>query len=130
VSFEITETPTDIYVCHCSICRRYTGAANIPVVVVKKENFRWLSGADKIASWHKPGHDWSACFCQTCGSPLPAENSDTSMYVPAGLFVDQQLSLKVAHHIWVKSKARWEVIGDEGVQHPEAYGSANKDYLV
>ncbi len=29
-------------------------------------------------------------------------------------------SLRVTHHIWVGSKADWDEIGDDGVQHPES----------
>jgi hypothetical protein len=31
-------------------------------------------------------------------------------------------SLQVTHHIYVGSKARWDVIGDDGKQHQAALG--------
>jgi hypothetical protein len=43
------------------------------------------------------------------------------MFVPAGLITDGGDSLKVKHHIWVDSKAVWDVIGDSGRQHREAF---------
>lgn len=31
--------------------------------------------------------------------------------------------LTVKHHIWVESRAHWDLIGDAGKQHPEGYES-------
>jgi hypothetical protein len=56
-----------------------------------------------------------------CGSPVPGLNDESRMFVPAGLITDGGDSLKVKHHIWVDSKAVWDVIGDSGRQHREAF---------
>nr|WP_229360357.1 GFA family protein [Ferrimonas sediminicola] len=112
-----------VYLCHCSICRRATGANGIAVVVVDNAAFRWLRGEQAIATWRKPGADWQMGFCSTCGSPLPGENDATTTYIPAGLFDTGAESLRVAHHIWVDSMAAWDEIGDGGQRHPEAFGS-------
>ncbi|WP_318837944.1 GFA family protein [Neiella holothuriorum] len=126
VSFELTgkaSEVTDVYICHCSICRKSTGSGGIAVMVIATPDFSWLTGQTAIKSWRKPGHDWHTHFCQTCGSPLPGADSEKAMYVPVGL-LDEQDRLKVAHHIWVDSKAGWELIGDNGKQHPQAFGTA------
>ena len=121
VAFEVNAQITDIYQCHCSICRKFTGGNGIPVVVVNNDVFRWTSGEDNIATWKKSDCDWQGWFCSTCGSPLPGSNSETNMYIPAGLISESSEQLSVAHHIWVDSKAQWDVIGDDGKQHPEAF---------
>jgi len=117
VAFEVLEQASDIYFCHCSICRRATGSNGIAVIVVNSDNFRWLKGENSIKTWTKPAHDWQSNFCTTCGSSVPGKNDDVRMYVPAGLLSDADLTLKVAHHIWVGSKANWDEIGDSGKQH-------------
>lgn len=40
VAFEAAEPLSRVFVCHCSICRRYTGANGIAVVVVEGAAFR------------------------------------------------------------------------------------------
>jgi len=50
VAFEIDAELKDVYVCHCSICRRFTGAAGIAVLLVDNSAFRWLRGADKATA--------------------------------------------------------------------------------
>ena len=121
VGFEIDADPAGIFVCHCSICRRATGSNGIAVVVVGNEHFRWLRGEDMIATWKKPDADWQTWFCRQCGSALPGHNDDARMFVPAGLISDGGESLQVRHHIWVESRAGWDVIGDAGKQHREAF---------
>lgn len=123
VAFTITAEIRDVYICHCSICRRYSGANGVAVVVVDNDAFKWLRGEDHIASWKKPGADWYSHFCRVCGSPLPGVDDEAHSYVPVGLISEGGEHLKVAHHIWVGSKAGWDEIGDDGRQHQEAIES-------
>lgn len=125
VSFEISAELSDVYVCHCSVCRRWTGANGVPIVLVANDDFRWTSGEDHIGRWQHPEKDWLSAFCKTCGSTLPGPNDDTHTFVPAGLITEGGDDLEVRIHIWTKSRAHWDVIGDDGVQHPKAFGSAS-----
>ncbi len=122
VAFEITTDVTDVYVCHCSICRKATGTNGIAVIVINNKYFEWLSGESLLKTWKKPGHDWQSSFCQNCGSILPDENNESTTYVPVGSITQGDEKLKVAHHVFVDSKASWDEIGDAGKQHPEAFG--------
>jgi hypothetical protein len=121
VQFEIDSSLSGVFVCHCSICRRYTGSNGIAVVLFPKDQFRWVRGQDVIATWRKPNGDWQAWFCSVCGSPVPGENDATRMFAPAGSISDGIDALKVIHHIWVGSKAAWDEIGDAGQQHIEGF---------
>lgn len=122
IRFEIEAELADVYVCHCSICRRATGSNGIAVVIVKKDRFRWVSGQHVISTWKKPGKDWQISFCRFCGSPVPGENDPMTMFVPAGSITEGCEDLRVAHHVWVGSKASWDEIGDAGQQHDEGLG--------
>ena len=115
--FEIEKPVSDIYVCHCSICRTFTGSNGIPVVVVENKSFKWIKGRSSVRTWKKPDADWESNFCSVCGSSLPGKNDEARMFVPAGLLPGDVETLKVAHHIFVGSKANWDEIGDAGVQH-------------
>ena len=116
VAFEISMQLKDVYACHCSICRRYTGAGGIYVVVFPNEAFKLLRGAENITQWSKPDADWQSWFCKTCGSALPGKNDDANMYAPAGLITEGGENLKVAQHFFVGSKAEWEDIGGDAPQ--------------
>ncbi|HEY8521939.1 MAG TPA: GFA family protein [Gammaproteobacteria bacterium] len=71
VAFEPTADPSGVFVCHCSICRRFTGSNGVAVVVVANDAFRWLRGEEHIATWKKPDGDWQAWFCRMCRSAPP-----------------------------------------------------------
>lgn len=122
VAFEVDADLKDVYVCHCSICRRATGANGNAVVLVPNAALRWTRGEEHIATWRKPVGDWQCWFCRICGSPLPGDNDPARKFIPAGLLSEGGERLRVAHHIWVDSKAVWDEIGDAGKQHPEAFG--------
>lgn len=121
IRFEISANLSDVFVCHCSICRRATGSNGIAVVVIENSDFRWIRGEDQVTSWEKPDADWQISFCRICGSPVPGTNDESRMFVPAGLITDGGDFLTVKHHIWVDSKAVWDEIGDSGRQHRKAF---------
>lgn len=123
VQFAIDAELSGVYMCHCSICRRFTGSSGIAVVVVPNGQFRWLQGRESVKTWRKPGADWAAWFCGVCGSAVPGENDPKTMFVPAGSITEGGDALEVVHHVFVGSKAVWDEIGDAGRQHVEGIRS-------
>ena len=121
VAFEVDAPVSDVYVCHCSICRRSTGSNGIAVIVVDRQAFRWLRGEEQVVTWKKPDAHWQTWFCRHCGSRLPGDNDESRMFVPAGLITAGDENLRVAHHIYVDSRAAWDEIGDAGKQHADAF---------
>ncbi|MEM7283731.1 MAG: GFA family protein [Pseudomonadota bacterium] len=121
IAFEVTADTSDVFVCHCSICRKFTGSNGIAVVIVSAKDFQWTQGESLITTWRKPGHDWQVWFCKQCGSTLPGKNDETQRFIPAGSITEGANTLKVAHHIHVDSKATWHEIGDRGQQHPNGF---------
>ncbi|HME72354.1 MAG TPA: GFA family protein, partial [Myxococcota bacterium] len=84
IRFEYARAVSEIYLCHCSLCRKNSGAASNAVIVVPASDFKWLSGEDLRQVYRKPT-GWSTTFCRTCGSPVPQQNRGTAAYwVPAG----------------------------------------------
>lgn len=120
VAFEIDAEVSEVFVCHCSICRRATGSNGVAVVFIDKQVFHWTRGEELISAWKKPDGDWQIWFCRVCGSTLPGA-IDEQVFVPAGLITSGGDSLRVAHHTWVDSRAVWDEIGDSGQQHPGAF---------
>src|SRR6059058_1498284 len=70
--------------CHCSLCRRATGAASNAVLNVRAERVEWLSGRDHWREF-RTASGWGTMFCPTCGSPVPHHLSDGKRaLIPAG----------------------------------------------
>ncbi|GAA6152473.1 GFA family protein [Pseudoteredinibacter isoporae] len=117
VRFEVEDSTQDVYMCHCSMCRRGTASGGIAVAIVPRDRFQWLSGEAHINTWHKPGHDWQTSFCDICGSNLPGPNDSNSLYIPVGLISEGAEQMTLRQHLYTDSKARWEPLSDEAEIH-------------
>jgi hypothetical protein len=99
--------------CHCSVCRKSSGASFGTFAHVRADRFKLLGGDDLI----NPGYEWTAghsrSFCARCGSPAPGFVEATRMVsVPAGL-LDDDPGLRPSTHVFTSSKAAWVDLGDE-----------------
>ena len=85
---------------------------------MRRDRFEWISGEDHVQVYATP-QGWKSLFCRTCGCPVPHILSDgRRVLVPAGA-LDGDPDLAISGHIFVGSKARWEVIGDDSPQFDE-----------
>jgi hypothetical protein len=113
VSFEIVGTVPRLYQCHCSLCRKQGGSTSNTATVVAFENFRWLSGQERISSFVKPT-GFRSDFCSTCGSTVPNTLRNTPYFwVPAGL-LEGSGNLDIAVHLYVGSRASWDTVDLSG----------------
>jgi len=113
VCFEIDpEFALYINNCHCSRCRKGSGAAYGSFLQISGDHFRWLSGEEEIQAYEPvPGNHRP--FCRTCGSRLPVVNEQYNhAFVPAGL-LDGDPGIKPSMHIYVGSMAPWHEITDD-----------------
>ena len=116
VEFEVQAPPRRLYQCHCSLCRKQSGAAANAAFVVQNKQLRWLSGETLVHSYVKPT-GFRSDFCIRCGSPVPNRIGSTSyVWVPAGLLEDSG-TLEIAVHLFIGSKASWEPTPTTGVLH-------------
>ena len=113
ISFEVESCPSRIYQCHCSECRKTTGTSANAGFLVAKNTFRWLTGESHYRTFLKDS-GYRVNFCSTCGSPVPniTSMSKNVIWIPAGL-LENDPALQVSHHIFVDSKAHWDVIAGE-----------------
>ena len=113
VAFEVDEPLGPIYVCHCSICRRSTGANGVAVLVVPKAQFRWTRGEEQVVDYRLPqAVRFGVAFCRRCGGSTPRVSKEIGRIVaPAGA-LDTDPGMRPIAHIFVGSKAPWFEITD------------------
>jgi hypothetical protein len=104
--------------CHCSQCRRVSGVGSNAVLSVRAERFEWLAGEDHWREFRLPS-GWSSVFCPTCGSPAPQRLANSDRVLVSAGTLDADPGPAVAGHIFVGSKASWDVIGDDAPQFDE-----------
>ena len=105
VRFKVSGAPKSVVNCHCSICRRQSGAAFSTYVAVLESAFEIISGIESISSFQM-GEGAYKYFCKNCGSPIFNKNnrypglsiiylggiSDLSNMVPtANIYCENQL---------------------------------------
>lgn len=120
VRFEITGPFLRAGHCHCSLCRRHSGAAISTQGRVRREDFHLLSGADSIRSWTPPAGGSVKAFCVHCGSSLFGgtwpEGDEVSIRFGV---LDGDPGIRPQFHTFVGSKAPWDEITDSLPQHAE-----------
>ena len=106
--------------CHCSMCRKATGAAFGTYASVRADNFRVVAGEELILRYKSsPGVERT--FCSRCGSTLQFISQKNPGMVEVALGVlDDDPGIKVPRHIFVASKAPWFEIADGLPQFPES----------
>jgi hypothetical protein len=105
VSFEAAPRAAETHVCHCEMCRRWTGSALLAVAVLPEDIT--FEGADRIRTY--PSSDWAErAWCDGCGSTLyyrlSVEGHGPRSYEMAlGLF-DEPDAFPVAKEIFIDRK--------------------------
>lgn len=107
-----------IGLCHCSKCRKQTGTAAATELMTAAGSLRYERGESLVTEYAQPS-GYTTRFCRICGSLLPRLHPNGKiLWVPAGL-LDDDPGVEVAMHIYVDSKAPWDVIADDRPQFPE-----------
>ena len=67
IRYEFTSAQYTVAECHCSMCRKTSGAPYVAWVVVPKSDFAYTKGAPVKLQSSKAG---SRFFCGKCGTPV------------------------------------------------------------
>lgn len=115
VRYEVEDAFRYALNCHCSQCRRATGAAFKPFGGIEAKKLRLVRGEQHVLRHGAElGHD---VHCAECGSLLYSLVRNGSMvHVTYGTLTDAP-TLRPTAHIFVDSKATWFTITDALPQH-------------
>lgn len=115
IRYEIDGPLTQVGHCHCSMCRRFHGAAFGTYAKIGADHFRWLSGQALLVVYETtPGIGWA--FCRSCGSSLGVPHEGNLSEITLGT-LDTDPGVRPTEHIFVGSKAAWYEINDSLPQH-------------
>ncbi|MCU7940410.1 MAG: GFA family protein [gamma proteobacterium symbiont of Bathyaustriella thionipta] len=120
VQFEIKGPIHHIVHCHCSECRKAQGSAYATNGIVQSTDFKILCGKDKLTAYESsPGQ--KKYFCKICGSPIISKRKlkPEQLRIRLGTVTSNVMEQPEAH-IFVSSKADWDIIHDDLPQY-EAY---------
>ncbi len=118
VKYEVDKIAEKMGHCHCSMCRRFHGAAFATFGEAHRDDFRWLEGEHLLKSYQAP-NGTVRTFCSVCGSSLifaPANDSGELIEFTLGT-LDDEPDVKPDAHIFIGSKAGWYEISDQLPQY-------------
>jgi hypothetical protein len=117
VRYRVTDAFSYGLICHCSQCRKTTGAANKPFLGIEIEQFELTHGEEVIQRFgDDQGYD---ARCAKCGCFLYSVVRDgRNVHVTMGSLIDTP-TRRPNGHIFVGSKAEWETIEDDLPQFEE-----------
>lgn len=124
VTFEFDRFAGPFELCHCTRCRKVSGAAFMAGVAAPRSAFRLLTGRELIKTYDAPilkePPAYRSCFCVRCGSPVPDPSAQGSFIEIAAGTLDDDPGVNPDKHIFVEKKAAWHEIADALPQLDEA----------
>lgn len=108
--------------CHCSRCRKHSGAAASAQGRVPREGFELLAGAGQLSVFRPPDGGMAKVFCRVCGSSLFGGDwpggSEVSVRLGA---LDDPPSTGPQFHTYDADRPSWDRPTDDGLpRHPGA----------
>lgn len=110
IRYEASGTASNHAVCHCTMCRRTTGAPCVAWFTVARSNYRVLSGTP--TSFRSSNHG-TRTFCPGCGTQLTfADDASPDEVDVTTCSLDVPGLAPPACHIYVHSQLPWLQLAD------------------
>ena len=117
VEYEVADEFDYASNCHCSVCRRATGAAFKSFAGIPREKLRVAKGEDSLMLFGDALNNDTRC--KICGSFLYSiVREGAYAHIAMGTLVDAP-TIRPTEHIFVGSKAPWFEITDDLPQYEE-----------
>ncbi len=107
--------------CHCTDCRKNSGAAFVTYVEASKRAFSYVKGGDLVQTYQAESGTKRA-FCRQCGSTISCFVEGDDLIEIAAATLDTPIDLRPEYHIYVRSKVSWYDIRDGKPQHQTTSG--------
>jgi hypothetical protein len=115
VRYEAGGAPFNESACHCSMCRRTTGAPFVAWFSVRRSMFRLSGPATRFRSSAKAVRS----FCPVCGTQVSFEHDDCPDEIDVSTAsLDDPAGLPPKDHIHTASKLPWLQLADGLPQFP------------
>ncbi len=119
VRYELRGELGPAYFCHCGRCRKANGSAFATNAVVAADDFAVVAGMDALGCYSTDA-GLDRHFCTRCGSPIISRRDAQPEIVRLRIgTLDAPPSTRPIGHIFVASKAPWDLICDDLPQYDE-----------
>jgi hypothetical protein len=118
VRYRVEGAPLVVAACHCTQCRRQSGAAYSVNLVVRAKT---MTVEGDLASWTdtdtESGTPLARQYCASCGSPIrSAPSAAPGIFALKAGTLDDPAPFAPTLHLWTASKLPWVTIPDGVLQ--------------
>lgn len=100
VKIKLTGNHKDVGVCHCGMCRHWSGG---PLMAVEAGQDIEIEGKDNVASYRSS--EWAErAFCKTCGSNLYYRLVEADDYMVCAGILDDQEGFALTTQVFIDEK--------------------------
>ncbi len=117
----VAEAPKAMFLCHCTRCRKETGTLHGANVFFREGELTFERGEEQLSRFALEGTRKKRWFCKTCGSPMPRQDANGMIVLPAGSLDDGSMLTPDAH-IFHDSRAEWAERAADAPRHSEYAG--------
>lgn len=124
IKYTCSAMPDEMSNCHCHTCRKLGGGPFLAFASVPRTSIRWLNSPPDI--W-KRSDVAERGFCSNCGSALSmVYYCDMDRYSLTASSIDESREPlpKACEHIFLKEKAPWFVLPEDGAERFDAMPGA------
>ena len=119
IRFHVSGEPLCVSHCHCTFCRRATGAAFIAWMTLASGHYRITRGGPAV---YRSTPAVRRSFCSRCGTTLSYAHDDHPEEVDvAAAALDDQDRVVPDDHIMVTTMVPWLEFGDDLPRLPEGH---------
>jgi hypothetical protein len=118
IRYETAGTPFHLTNCHCTMCRRASGAPMVAWFSVPRTQLRWVGRAPTP---YRSSARAIRSFCSRCGTQLTFASDEHPDEIDLTICsLDDPELLPPEDHTRVSSRLSWVKLADGLPQHPEA----------
>jgi hypothetical protein len=116
IRYRAASPPIRGVLCHCSMCRRHSGAPVLAFVHFRAADFAWIRGTParyRSSAFAERG------FCAVCGSTLSMHESVLADRVQIAVgSLDQPQRVNIDDHVWTQDQLAWFRVDDRLPRFP------------
>ena len=111
VRYRIDSPITDVAHCHCTMCRRASGAVAVTWFTVPEDTFRLTAG--ELRTWHSSPQATRG-FCPGCGCQITFQiDAEPDALDVTLATLDDAARHSAERHIWTDSRLPWLTLDPE-----------------
>jgi hypothetical protein len=116
--YRVTGAPIDAGYCHCTLCRRSSGAPVLAWATVPAGAFAWERGEPRA---YRSSERGIRDFCASCGTQIVFRRPGAPATIDVTLgSLDDPAAILPEYHIWTRSRIAWLACADELPRYDDA----------